>query len=548
MLKPAARDRWTSPRVLRFALVAAMIALVLPGCGALRYADYKLPAVRFDRAMNVPLPTSESDAAQNAMIRWRQLDADRRAQYPTPYHVYVDTPTPGAFEGDYTIAVAFSGGGTRGVVFGAECVRLLRELGPIRIERDGASETVDPLDELDYISGVSTGAVPAALLALSYGDHIPEAMRLEHWPDCLNANVSGAGLRHLASRPDKLVRNLAFDINTRSALAGAIAATFFEGKAGYPASGLTFGDLPPRPVLIIGATIINDPGVPLMQTRLPYRYALDERPQYPWQTRLQSFETFHTDPMSYALGMASCDSSSFPGNVRSGLLTVHPDQDWVYEGLDAATKERMRTARTQLGYEGVYSIKDGGLVDNRGAYCIHRLYDRISKDRMDGSRPLLIGLDAGFLEVRPPKPGDGLLKKSWMDELQASMRTSWQTGQDGYNQLVEAATAQRTYNYVRFRLTSWVRFMTSEASVDDSPEGTHLLALCREEPLIETPGTLLCVVRDIGTKFSRLTPQELAATKLCARFAVWLERDALLQWARDIHGGAEVSWTGTPTR
>ncbi|MCC6696368.1 MAG: hypothetical protein IT365_12125 [Candidatus Hydrogenedentes bacterium] len=530
----------------RVVLIAALAACMLPGCGALRYADYKLPAVRFDRAMNGPLPSADSEAARNAVARWQQMDEAQRAQYPTPYHAYVNTPAPGTFEGGYTVAAAFSGGGTRGVVFGAECVRLLRELGPIHIERAERSEAIDLFSELDYISGVSTGAVPAALLALSYGEHCPEAMRLEHWPDCLNANVSGVGWRHLAARPDKLVRNLAFDINTRSALAGAIAATFFEGKAGYPASGLTFGDLPQRPVLIIGATIINDPGVPLMETRLPYRYALDERPQYPWQTRLQSFETFHTDPMSYPLGMASCDSSSFPGNVRSGLLAVHPEQDWVYEGLDTAAMERMRAARAQLGYEGVYSIKDGGLVDNRGAYCIHRLYERISKDRTDGARPLLIGLDAGFLEVRSPKPGDRLLKKSWMDELQASMRTSWQTGQDGYNQLVEAAAAQRTYDYVRFRLTSWVRFMASEASVDNSPEGAHLLTLCHEEPLVGTPETLLHVVRNIGTKFSRLTPQELAATKLCARFAVWLERDALLTWVRDNNGGAKASWTQTP--
>ncbi|MCC6491263.1 MAG: hypothetical protein IT364_27485, partial [Candidatus Hydrogenedentes bacterium] len=122
--------------MLRSALVAGMIAAILPACGALRYADYKLPAVRFDRAMNEPLPASGSDAALNALAHWRQLDEVQRAQYPTPYHAYVDTPAPGTFEEDYTIAVAFSGGGTRGVVFGAECVRLLRELGSIRVECD----------------------------------------------------------------------------------------------------------------------------------------------------------------------------------------------------------------------------------------------------------------------------------------------------------------------------------------------------------------------------------------------------------------------------
>jgi hypothetical protein len=204
----------------------------------------------------------------------------------------------------------------------------------------------------------------------------------------------------------------------------------------------------------------------------------------------------------------------------------------------------MRAARTQHGYEGTYDVKDGGLVDNRGTYILHRIYQSMAEEYPPAHKPLLIGLDAGYLELRPPKKGGGVLKKGWMNELQAAMRASWQTGQDAYNELVEATAAQGGYDYVRFRFTAWVPFMASETETEESPEGRYLLKLCREEPLIRTPETLLETLRQVGTTFSYLSPPQLAATKLCARFAVWLEQDNLLRWASELHDGAPASFAG----
>ena len=513
-----------------------------PGCAVIRYADYGTPAIRFDRTINRALPPEEDPAVQQALEAWRGMSATERQRYPTPYHVYVDTPAPGTFDGEHTIGIAFSGGGTRGTVFGAACIRELLDLGPLVVHRPEGDVAIHLVDEADYVSGVSTGAIPAALLALNFGDSCPPATRLERWPDCLNVDVQGLGFRHMPERPDLFLRDLTFGMNTRHALSGAIAAAFFEGKTNRPASGLTFGDLPAQPVLIIGATIVNDPGASFMQTRLPYRFALDQEREYPWQVGVQSFETFHSDPLSYPLGDASAGSSSFPGHLRSVLMRVQEDRPWVYEGLDEAIGKRMRDARNQEGYAGVYDVKDGGLVDNRGSYVLHRIFERLEAENPPAKRPLLVCLDAGYLELRPTREGAGFLKKGWMNELQSSMRTSWQTGQDAYNAWMEATADQGVYDYVRFRFTAWVHFMASESEADESPEGQYLQNLCEREPLIGSPATLVETLRQVNTTFSELSPEQLAATKLCARFAVWLEKERLLQWASAQFDGAEVAF------
>jgi len=523
-------------------IVALAVLFLAGGCAIIRYVDYGMPAVRFDRPINQPLPARSDPAVQAALDTWRAMSAAERQRYPTAYHVYVDTSAPGTQEGDHTIGIAFSGGGTRGTVFGAACIRELLDLGPIAVHRPDGDVEIDLVDEADYVSGVSTGAIPAALLALNYGDSCPPATRLERWPDCFNVDVQGLGLRHIPARPDLLLRDLTFGMNTRHALSGAIAAAFFEGKTNRPASGLTFGDLPAQPVLIIGATIVNDPGASFMQTRLPYRFALDQEREYPWQVGVQSFETLHSDPLSYPLGDASAGSSSFPGHLRSVLMRVQEDRPWVYEGLDEATAGRMRAARNQEGYTGVYDVKDGGLVDNRGSYVLHRIFERLEAENPPAKRPLLVCLDAGYLELRPTRKGAGILKKGWMNELQSSMRTSWQTGQDAYNAWMEATAEQGVYDYVRFRFTAWVHYMASETEADGSPEGQYLRALCEGEPLIGTPARLVETLRQLNTTFSDLPPEQMAGTILCARFAVWLEKDRLLQWASEQFDGAEVAF------
>jgi hypothetical protein len=62
--------------------------------------------------------------------------------------------------------------------------------------------------------------------------------------------------------------------------------------------------------------------------------------------------------------------------------------------------------------------------------------------------------------------------------------------------------------------------------------------LCEQEPLIRDPERLLEVTRAIGTTLGKLNETEMVAIRIAARFAVWHEKHALLQWASERYGGA----------
>jgi len=514
-----------------------LIVLGLPGCVVVRVADYAAPGLRLDRAGNPALPARDAPEVEAAFAAHAQADAAQRRRKPTPYHWYVDSPAPGTFEGDHVVGLAFSGGGSRGIYFSAACVKELEALGPIVVETEAGERQIDLLAETDYVSGVSTGAVTAALFALNQGDKVPEAYRLEHWPDAFNINPIAHGARHLAVRPDWLVRDFVLDMNTRPAFGGTLAALYFGGNPFDLRSGLRFADLPQRPVLLMGATVIHDPGPLMLHTRLPYRFTLDEHGPLPWSVGVQSFESFRTDPMRYSLGEAYYNSLSFPGHARSGLMAVREDPDWVFQGLPPETAARMARARTQYGYVGTYELKDGGLIDNRGFDIIGRIFAHITTNDPPRRQPLLIGLDADFAEVRPPEPGAGVLRKGWFRELQDTARASWQAGQNARLRLSTVRAEEDGYALVHFRYTAWLHHLPEVVGGSDTPETQHLLALCAEEPLIGTPERMLEVAREVGAAYTALSDDATAMIRIAARFAVWLERDRLLEWAEAQHGG-----------
>lgn len=516
----------------RFGLV--LLAAASAGCAAVRYADYKAPGLRFDRPHNRALPPDDSEAVGRAQAQWAALSEEERQAYPTPYHVYAASPDAGWFEGAHVIGLAFSGGGTRGVVFGAACVKELEGLGAVSV----GDTRIDLIAETDYVSGVSTGAVPAAVYALNFGPHCPERLRFAQWPDCFNVDVMGYGLGTLARRPDWVLRDFLLEMNTRATMSGALAALFFEGSRYRPASGLSFGHLPRTPVAILGATVINDPAAPFAQTRMAYRYALDEYPDAPWQPGIQSFESFHTDPLPYPLGEACHNSLAYPGSMSSGLVAVQPDRDWVLAGIEGPARERMERARTRALYAGVCEVKDGGLADNRGTYLIARLFE----SRANGPRPLLIALDASQLELRMPEPDTGVFRKGWLDDLVSSMTASWQTGQDAYRRMVELQAEQGRFDLVDFRYTAWVPFLPGVAP-PGRPETAKLIELCRAEPLVGTPERLLETARGIGTSYTGLSEAQMAAVRVAARFAVWLRRRDVLDWASAVHGGEPATFS-----
>ena len=506
-------------------IVVAMTCLALTGCGVIRYLDYRKPALRFDPPLNQPLPTECHPAVAAALDAWRGLSSEERGRYPTPYHVYVDTPHPGTFEGDHTIGLAFSGGGTRGMVFGAACVMELIKQGPFAVETDQGMQTIDPVDETAYVSGVSTGAIPAALFALAHADKAPEGFGFDQWPECFNQDLTGRGVRAFLARPHRIVRDMTLDMNTRPTGAAVVAATFFDGTPYQMGSGLTFGALPATPVVLIGGTIVDDPATEFVFTRLPYRYVLDARGVTPWDVGAQSFESFGSDPLQYPLGEASYAASAFPGVMRSGRLRVRDDPPWLAEALRGPTADRWARTRRQPGYEGIYSVMDGGLIDNRGAMLIAPIFH--TPEIRTQPPPLLIVLDAGFADLRPAEPGSRNLDRGWFDELTASSLAGWRATQRAYGALLDQLAAEAGFHVVQFRYTVWTRYLDR-----DGPENLYLRALCRDEPLIGTPERLLAIARTIGTQASPLDDAQYAAVRLAARFAVWHERDRLIAWAQ----------------
>ncbi|MBN2308128.1 MAG: patatin-like phospholipase family protein [Candidatus Hydrogenedentes bacterium] len=522
-------------------LAAVALVAVCCGCGVIRVADFMAPAIRFDRAANRPLPGAGDPAVEDALARWRALPPAARTRYPTPYHSYVQTPAPGSFEGEYAVGLAFSGGGTRGTVFCAMCVDEIEQLGAILVRLPEGTRRIDPLADIDFVSGVSTGAIPAAAFVLDRGPNCPGHLRRDAWPECFNRDLVARSFKGLALHPHIFLRDLLIGMNGRPAMAGAMASAFFEGAACKPASGLTFRALPEVPLLFIGSTVINDPGTPFVQTRLPYRYALDTYPDTEWGVGVQSFESFHSDPMAYALGEACYNSSAFPGYLRSGLMRLHPDQPWVGSGLPEPEQARMARARNQPGYAYVYDLKDGGLVDNRGVSSIDRVFESLARSGGVPHTPLLIGLDAGYRELRAPERGGRLLKKGWFNEVYSASRASWQTGQDAYERLFDAHSNDGLYAYARFRFVAWTPYLGQHG-----PESDYLAELCRGEPAIGDAGRLLEVLRGIGTTMGDLTDAEMDAIRVAARFAVWHERDTLLEWASAIHGGAPAAFENAP--
>ena len=524
-------------------IVAALCCAACCGCGIVRVIDYKIPAIRFDRATNRPLPDRKDPAVREALGEWRGLSEEDLQRFPTPYHAYVNTPAPGTFEGNHTVGLAFSGGGTRGTIFCGYCLNELEKLGSIIVQTDNGPTTIRVWDEVDYVSGVSTGAIPATVYALDRAGKAPEGFQLDNWPECFNRDLIVRSLKVLALRPHLIVRDMLVDMNSRPPVAGAIAAAFFEGKIGKPGSGLTFGELPATPILFLGSTVINDPGVPFEQTRLPYRYAVDTYPDTPWGVGIQSFESIHSDPMQYGLAEACYNSMAFPGYLRSGLLTVREDRPWVRAGLPGPARDRMRRARRAPGYEDTCYMKDGGLIDNRGVSSLDRIFEGLA---CVPHQPLLIGLDAGYRELRKPEQGGKLLKKGWFNEVHASSRASWQTGQDAFERLFAAHGDDGAYAYARFRFVAWVPYLSEEKK--DTPEARHLENLCRQEPLVRDPDRLLELTRGIGTTFVDLSDEQLAAVRVTAKFAVWHDCHRLLRWASDAYNGASAAFEHAPPR
>lgn len=138
---------------------------------------------------------------------------------------------------DYFVALSFSGGGTRAAALAYGVLEALRDT-PVLI--DGAPRRL--LDEVDVISGVSGGSLPAAYYG-AFGDGVFDAFET----DMLKANVQG-GLSRLLASPGNWLRLADRETNRTD-----LAAEWFDDRLFH---GASFADLQSRggPLVLINAT------------------------------------------------------------------------------------------------------------------------------------------------------------------------------------------------------------------------------------------------------------------------------------------------------
>ena len=248
----------------------------------------------------------------------------------------------GANSDSLVVVLTFSGGGTRAAALAYGVLEVLRDT---RITWGGAERSL--LDEVDVISSVSGGSLPAAYYGL-FGDRI-----FEDFPEkVLYKNIQGNLIKQLLF-PRTNFRLLSPFFTRTDIMAMRFGREFFEEK--------TFADLCAagrRPFLIINATDIA-PG-----TR--FEFTQDQ------------FDHLYSDLGSFPIGYAVAASAAFPGAFppltlrnyergadyglpeweRAALAAEEPDS-WTYDHA------RSLAHYGQRGRPFIH-LTDGGVADNLG--------------------------------------------------------------------------------------------------------------------------------------------------------------------------------------
>jgi hypothetical protein len=91
-------------------------------------------------------------------------------------------------------------------------------------------------------------------------------------------------------------------------------------------------------------------------------------------------------------------------------------------------------------------------------------------------------------------------------------------------------------------LAAWIPCL-SPGTEQEQADAKHLTALCAEEPLINSVERFTELMRSMGTSLGALSPEQMAAAQVAARFAVWKSMEGLRQWAthRDGKGAAIIT-------
>lgn len=246
---------------------------------------------------------------------------------------------------DLLVIVSLSGGGMRA---SAMAYGLLEQLAADRLPQRQTTSRM--IDQIDVLSAVSGGAIPAAYYTL-YGDRLFE----DFIPRFLGRDVGAALRRDVLLKPRNWLR-LASSEYSR----GDLYADFFDQQL---FNGATFGDLgsrPDRPFLVIQATDIALAG--------RFEFTQD------------GFDPLCLDLSRYPLARAVAASSSVPAVLAPITLRSNAGQcgyvlpAWVDTALgngDHSTRTHFRAsiakARSDASRIAYLHLVDGALSDNLGA-------------------------------------------------------------------------------------------------------------------------------------------------------------------------------------
>ena len=259
---------------------------------------------------------------------------------------------PGPKNSDSLLLVlTFSGGGTRAASFAYGVLEKLRDT---EIVWEGQSRRL--LDEVDVISSVSGGSLPAAYYGL-YGDKI-----FDDFPEkVLYRNIQGTLLKRLFAfvNMPKLISPM---YGRTDLMADEFNRDIFDHK--------TYGDMiqrNQRPFIIINSTDLS----------LGCRFSFTQ----------QQFDLLNSDLSTYPVSHAVAASAAFPGLLTPMTLHNYPrDKEapmptWIKEGLAsrdtdyAAYKKAVEQETYILPGRPYIHLVDGGVSDNLGLMPVIEFMD-----------------------------------------------------------------------------------------------------------------------------------------------------------------------------
>ncbi len=241
-------------------------------------------------------------------------------------------------ESDLIVGLAFSGGGTRAAAFSFGALKGLE-----RTQVSGRGRKIDPINQVNFVSGVSGGSVTAAYFGLKKRAALidfRERFLIKDAEEALNTRVSLANLS----------LGLGGGINEDTRLRGWLDANLFEGA--------TFSNLAQRPFVWLNATDIYN--------RTPFIFI-------PLQ-----FSLICSDLGAYPISAAVAASAAVPLVFSPIILEPYPNRcnakmpTWLLRAQNDPNASPLLRGFAQgiqnqtNGSMKYIKLLDGGLVDNYG--------------------------------------------------------------------------------------------------------------------------------------------------------------------------------------